>query len=297
MFVSSGGSLLVAGVTSGGIGPGSHDCTAPLQGIYSDVSTDLAWILALAGGDLGQASCGGLPNAGSSQAPYAGASGRLDGSHTSAPLTMEIPAGTHLLAVLLNGQTDADFNLYVKRGSPASPASFDCKSEIAGLTLESCLIENPAPGTWHYTVTRAAGDGDFQLTATTYKAAVNSGPCVRDATTACLQNGRFEVRIGWQNPQGSGAASVMSFGGQRAETAETAFYSFQTAANFEMGVKVLNACVPILGNKFWVFVSGLTDQGWTVTVRDTQTGAVRTYGNPVGKLSSTFADTAAFSCL
>jgi hypothetical protein len=63
-----------------------------------------------------------------------------------------------------------------------------------------------------------------------------------------------------------------------------------------MGVKVLNACVPILGNHFWVYSSGLTDQGWEVTVRDVNTGAIRNYSNANGHLSSTFADTGAFDC-
>jgi subtilisin family serine protease len=124
----------------------------------------------------------------------------------------------------------------------------------------------------------------------------NNSSCIRDADTACLQGDRFEVNITWTNNQGGGAAQVMSFGGQRTENNEAAFYYFQSAANFEMGVKLLNACVPFFGNKFWVFISGLTDQGWSVNVRDTQTGAIKTYSNPIGKLSTTFADTAAFNC-
>jgi hypothetical protein len=87
----------------------------------------------------------------------------------------------------------------------------------------------------------------------------------------------------------------MNFGG-RAENDESAFYYFQSPTNFEMSVKVLNACIPVLGNKFWVFASGLTDQGWQATVRDTQTGVVKSYSNLRGHLSTTFADTSAFNC-
>lgn len=297
MFVGSGSSLVLAGVTSGGSGPAAQTCTAPLQGIYTDVFTDLAWVQAQAGTDLAQASCGGLPNAGSSLAPFFAGADLLDASHRSAAFTLEVPAGTRFLHTFLNAERywSNDFDLYVKSGSPASSASFDCKSESEG-SIERCVIANPAAGTWHLAVTRYSGDGAFQLTATAYEAAPGPDPCFSDAGTACLQNGRFEVRINWQNPQGSGTASVMSFGGQRAESTETAFYSFQTPTNFELGVKVLNACVPALGNKFWVFVNGLTDQGWVLTVRDTQTDEVKTYSNPVGTLSTTFADTAAFDC-
>ena len=94
----------------------------------------------------------------------------------------------------------------------------------------------------------------------------------------------------------TGSAQVMSFGGQRTENDESVFFTFFSATNFEMGVKVLNACIPAFGNKYWVFVSGLTDQGWTVTVRDSLTGGTRTYSNAVGHLSTTFADTSAFGC-
>jgi hypothetical protein len=121
-----------------------------------------------------------------------------------------------------------------------------------------------------------------------------SGACVLDADTACLINGRFEVEVDWQTTSGAGDAQVMSFNGQRAENAESAFFWFFGPTNFEMGLKILDACA--LNNKFWVFVSGLTNQGWTVRIRDTQTGNEKTYSNPVGRLTPTTADTAALPC-
>ncbi len=121
-----------------------------------------------------------------------------------------------------------------------------------------------------------------------------AGGCVRDADTACLLGNRFEVEVDYQTAAQSGTAQVMSFNGQRAENGESAFFTFFSATNFEMGVKVLDACV---FGKYWVFVSGLTDQGWTVTVRDTESAAApKVYTNPIGTLSTTFADTNAFNC-
>jgi hypothetical protein len=125
---------------------------------------------------------------------------------------------------------------------------------------------------------------------------LGDGLCLRDADTACLQNDRFEVNVTWDNNDSSGLGKIMRFGGQRAENTESAFYYFQSPTNFEMGIKVLNACIPALGNKFWVFISGLTDQGWQLTIRDTQNGAAKTYSNPRENLSRTFADTGAFNC-
>ncbi|MFL6235802.1 MAG: hypothetical protein ACJ76N_21915 [Thermoanaerobaculia bacterium] len=121
-----------------------------------------------------------------------------------------------------------------------------------------------------------------------------SGACVRDASTACLQSGRFEVKVDWQTASASGAGQVMSFGTERTENDESVFWWFFNPTNFELGVKTLNACG--LNGKLWVFLSGLTDQGWTVHVRDTATGATRTYSNTVGHLSSTFSDVSAFNC-
>jgi photosystem II stability/assembly factor-like uncharacterized protein len=121
-------------------------------------------------------------------------------------------------------------------------------------------------------------------------------PCVRDARTACFLGGRFEARVTWSTATGNGSGQVMSFSGSRAESDQSAFFWFFSPENFEMGVKMVDACVPTLGNKFWVFVSGLTNQGWTLTLRDTHTGAIKSYQNATGHLSSTIADTAAFPC-
>lgn len=120
------------------------------------------------------------------------------------------------------------------------------------------------------------------------------GSCVAGADTACVQSGRFEIKVSWETSTGTGIGNLMSFGGQQAENGESSFWWFFSPANFEMGVKVLNACA--VNNSFWVYTSGLTDQGWTVHVRDTTTGATQTYSNALGHLSSTFADTSAFSC-
>jgi hypothetical protein len=146
-------------------------------------------------------------------------------------------------------------------------------------------------------ITRCQAESDFRVRVDDALArSVPSAACQRGDETACLLAGRFEVEVDWRTSSDSGEAQVMSFGGQRAENDESVFWWFFGPLNFEMGVKVLAACVPALGDKYWVFVSGLTDQGWTVRVRDTYTDASRTYVNPVGELSETFADTAAFDC-
>lgn len=295
MFVSSGGALLLAGATSGGVGPGAADCSAPVQGVFSDVFAARAWIEAQAAGDLGQTSCGGLPSAGSPSAPWAFADGFLGPGQPERTFAVEVPPGTRRLTVTLNGERYYfnDFDLLVRRGAPPAGGLADCAS-LGVWSLEECSIENPQPGTWYLQALRFDGQGAFQVTATTFLE--QAAACVRNAETACLQGGRFEVRVAWSNGTGAGTAKVMSFAGQRTENEESVFYSFQSPTNFEMGIKMLDACIPLFGDKFWVFVSGLTDQGWEVTVRDTRTGAIRSYSNTSGNLSETFADTFAFDC-
>ena len=126
--------------------------------------------------------------------------------------------------------------------------------------------------------------------------AQDTSPCVRDADTACLLDGRFDVGVVWTTTEASGEARVMSFLGERAESDQSAFYWFFDPANFEMGVKMVDACVPPF-DAFWVFVSGLTNQGYTLEVRDSVTGAVRVYENPLGSYPQTVGDTSAFPCI
>lgn len=141
-------------------------------------------------------------------------------------------------------------------------------------------------------------DGRFSTTYPSISSYLNPSappaPCTRNAETACLLSNRFEVKVGYRTGSGSGTARVMSFGGQRTESDQSVFYYFFDAANFEMGVKVLNGCG--INNRFWIFVSGLTNQEYTVTVRDTQTGTIKTYSNPMGTYPTTVGDTSALPC-
>jgi hypothetical protein len=120
------------------------------------------------------------------------------------------------------------------------------------------------------------------------------GSCTRTATTACLVGGRFQVRVSFVNASSSGNGTVMSFSGTRAESDESVFLYFTDPSNFEMGLKILPACG--VNNHFWVFIGGLTNQGWTVNIVDTSNGASRVYSNPLNRLTPTTADTQALSC-
>ena len=112
-------------------------------------------------------------------------------------------------------------------------------------------------------------------------------PCFQSATTLCLSNGRFQVELVWR---GTAATAIpLEF------APESGLFYFVSPGNIEVLVKVLNACVPELGNKYWVFYAATTNVEFTMTVVDTLTGAVKVYHNDESNPAPPVQDTNAFS--
>jgi hypothetical protein len=76
---------------------------------------------------------------------------------------------------------------------------------------------------------------------------------------------------------------------------DSGLFYFFGPANIEMLIKVLNACVPELGNRFWVFYAATTNVELTLTVTDTQTGRVKVYFNPLNQTAVPVQDVNAFA--
>ena len=117
--------------------------------------------------------------------------------------------------------------------------------------------------------------------------AAEAAPCVTDATTICLNSGRFKVQVTWSVPS-QGTSGV---GNGIALTSDTGEFWFFSANNIELVVKVVDGRA--FNNKFWVFYGALSNVQYTITVTDSITGAVKTYVNPNGNLASV-ADVVAF---
>jgi ELWxxDGT repeat protein len=107
-----------------------------------------------------------------------------------------------------------------------------------------------------------------------------SGPqaCQPAETTLCL-GGRFQVEATWRDFQGNGGQ-----GNAVSLTADTGYFWFFDAANVEVVLKVLDGRG--LNGHHWAFYGALSNVEYTLTITDVQTGAVRRYVNPPGRLGS-----------
>jgi hypothetical protein len=164
LFLDFGCGPVVAGVTSGGL---ATNCTAGDFSFDANVFRYRDFISDAAGGDLSSAACGDAPAVGDSGTTVVGFSGTLGNAGDEARHVLNVPAGATALRVALSGRDDgfADFDLYVKAGSPPTTTDFDCAQSGAG-QYAFCESPTPAAGEWYVLVRRYAGGGPYQLTAT-----------------------------------------------------------------------------------------------------------------------------------
>ncbi|MDQ2871037.1 MAG: hypothetical protein M3S32_09860, partial [Acidobacteriota bacterium] len=114
-----------------------------------------------------------------------------------------------------------------------------------------------------------------------------AGGCITDATSLCLNGGRFKVQATFRVPPGQ-TATAQSTG----IAADSGAFWFFSPNNLELLVKVLDGRA--FNAKYWVFIASGSGVEYTVTVTDTTNAAVKTYVNPFGTLAST-ADIQAFN--
>lgn len=159
--------------------------------------------------------------------------------------------------------------------------------KVGRITLDGTIVEISLPSTANPAGITTGPDGNLWVTAGTliYRIVPPGATCVGDANSMCLGAGRFRVSTTWQSPTAPGV------GTSNLLTSNTGAFWFFDPSNLELVVKVLDG--RSINGKWWVFYGSLTNVEFTLTVTDTQTGAVKTYVNPQGQLASV-ADTSAF---
>jgi hypothetical protein len=165
LFMDFAGNTEVVGVTSAGTetncGPGDHSWDA-------SVYYNAAWITGQLGADS-TSTCGGLPPVGHVDVQTFHNSGSLSLLNTEDGFTVTITGTPTLARFTLNGTDNGAFDpdFFVKEGTGASAADFDCKAD-GGSVFGACEFSNPAPGTWSVFVQRQAGGGEYQVTTTVF---------------------------------------------------------------------------------------------------------------------------------
>jgi plastocyanin len=164
-------------------------------------------------------------------------------------------------------------------GPPASATSFT----VSGLTAATGYA-------FHIAARNASGVSAYSNESIASTDATPAA-CVANAQTLCLgASGRFQVQVAYVSATQSGEATSLAL----PSNPDSGLFYFFDSGNIEMLIKVLNACAPPFDH-YWVFFAATTDVQFTVTVIDTQTGAVQTYFNPLNQAALAVQDTAAFA--
>lgn len=105
------------------------------------------------------------------------------------------------------------------------------------------------------------------------------GSCVENESTLCLNEGRFNVRVSWEDFDG-----LRGVGRAVSQTSDTGAFWYFDPANLELIVKVLDGTG--LNRHFWVFYGSLSNVEFILTIVDTETGECEEYRNPPGQFAS-----------
>jgi hypothetical protein len=172
-------------------------------------------------------------------------------------------------------------------GALASVADTEAFAPAPAPSEPGAPLASAADVAWALEAQARAGFAPGAPLVSSLAAPAPAAVCAPDATTLCLNGGRFQLRVNWAVPsQGrSGTGKAVSL------TSDTGYFWFFSEANVELVIKALDAR-PVNGH-YWIFYGALSSVQYTITVTDMQTGAVKTYQNPSGTLASV-ADTSAF---
>jgi hypothetical protein len=108
---------------------------------------------------------------------------------------------------------------------------------------------------------------------------VDDRPCVADATTLCLLDGRVRVQVAWRAFDGSSG-----LGAAVPQTGETGWFWFFDEENPELVVKALDGRE--VNGHLWLFYGSLTNVEMTITATDTVGGEIESFYNPPRRFAS-----------
>ncbi len=209
----------------------------------------------------------------------------------SIPLsTSSLSTAPQFFSVDLTGAGIAlpDTSVFVGARFPGLANIFLCGDTSGTTTQRTNFGSGYGGGYWETMTSQFPGNPPRAMGIRADPAAATAA-CVPSATAMCLNNNRFRVSATFDTGTQSGQAHAVEL------TDDTGYLWFFSATNVEAVIKVLNACVPAVGNRYWVFAGGLTNVNTVITVTDTQAGISKTYTNPPNTKFLPIQDTAAFA--
>ena len=165
----SGGPLLAdlgAGPTLAGVTSGGDVSACQISGFSFDTDVFVVhdWLRQQTGIDLSSTQCGDGPQVGDPDATTLYFSSAFT---SQIQKSFQVPAGTKLLRVGLNGSDSSPLGLQVNPFSPPSGTNAACTSaDPFGGSFQYCELPDPPPGTWFALVDAGNASVTYQLTAT-----------------------------------------------------------------------------------------------------------------------------------
>jgi plastocyanin len=209
------------------------------------------------------------------------------------------PAPPHAAKLLAVGRSASEVHLtwtpgagvsHVERRPPggvfgeigtvaAGAGAFTDAGLVGGVTFEYRIRTDGADGAAVYSAI-AAGATDGA-----------TGACDERRNALCLNGGRFEATVEWNPTPADGGRESKRV--MLADAPNSGLFALAPHDDLQVLVNVLDRCE--VNGHYWLDLASVTDVGFTLKVRDTQTGRTRVYYNPAGTTPATVRDVEAFA--
>jgi hypothetical protein len=213
------------------------------------------------------------------------ANGLSGGSAPAAPSNLTA-AGTSTSVIRLqwtdNSSNETEFRVEQKVGSSFT----DIGAASANATAINITGFQPSStATFRVRARNGSGDSPYSNEATGTTQGTGPTVCTPSSTVVCLLSNRFQVKIDYVNPFSNPPNQPGTFLTARLSSTpginpDVALFGFSSAQAVEVVVRIQDTRP--FAPRFDVYYGGMTDVGYTVTVKDTQTGTTRTYNNTAG---------------
>jgi len=202
------------------------------------------------------------------------------------------PFGLNRFDIYYGGMTDLEYTVTVQDMQTGTTRLYRNPPGKVGADVDRSSFPTSGAATAMYALINSVSAARTPIVA----ASVARRTCVPGANTVCLLSDRFEVKVDFLNQFANPPAPGTMLGAKLVagvQNPDTATFGFGSPQAIESVVRIQDTR-PFGLNRFDIYVGGMSDVEYTVTVTDTQTGSVRQYRNPPGAVGG-IVDRASFT--